>query len=506
MVVNKARRRRDALQEHYTSAAPIADYMASRLAAGTNDIVWEPCAGGGDLIDSVLRLSKPTRIVATEISSSAVKKLRKKYRDIKQVEAIEDDAIEYGAPSLFNEAPHFTRIIANPPYGAYLTPARRKQLQQRYPNAYVKETYGLFLHHALSLLAPSGKLVFIIPDTFLWLNRHEQLRKELFRQNRVDEIALFPSKFFPNVNFGYSGLCIITVTRAAASSQHAIRVVDELRTVDDLAELSVAKRSDWPGRVTEVPHSMVADHEACCMPTPDSLNSPITPSAATKTVDSVACVKTGFYSGNDRHWIRKRSLDVPRSKAYKAVEKALVATKQPSLTGFTGKQCFIPIVRGGARPYTKPTNWYVDWSADAIAEYRRSGKNPARFQNSSFYFRDGVGVPMVASGRLSGALLENRLFDQGIVAVFPNDPGHLLYLLGFFNSSIATDLLRHINPTANNSANYIKRLPFVQPTARQLASCNQLVQRAIEESASQLGVPDGIQSEIDAMYYSIWAS
>ena len=127
-------------------------------------------------------------------------------------------------------------------------------------------------------------------------------------------------------------------------------------------------------------------------------------------------------------------------------------------------------MRGGAEPYVKPTKWFVDWSVAAISEYARKGSNPARFQNSSFYFREGIGVPMVASGRITGALLENRIFDQGIVGIFPYDESLNLFLLGFFNSTIATDLVRQINPTANNSANYIKRLPVIIPNSDALVS------------------------------------
>ena len=50
-----------------------------------------------------------------------------------------------------------------------------------------------------------------------------------------------------------------------------------------------------------------------------------------------------------------------------------------------------------------------------------------------------------------------------IVGVFPKDETWTLYLLGFINSSICTDLINAINPSTNNSANYIKKIPFLKP-------------------------------------------
>ena len=178
--------------------------MVSRLEPTNGDVIWEPCAGEGNLIDCVLEAAPTAVIRASEINSSAIAHLRNKYRDDVSVDVRHEDALEVSGGSLFEKRVSFTRVIANPPYGAYQTPERRRQLQCRFGQLYVRETYGVILYHALSLLEPHGRLVFIIPDTFLWLTRHEVLRRKLVFQTTVEEIALFPSKFFPNINFGCS--------------------------------------------------------------------------------------------------------------------------------------------------------------------------------------------------------------------------------------------------------------------------------------------------------------
>jgi len=88
---------------------------------------------------------------------------------------------------------------------------------------------------------------------------------------------------------------------------------------------------------------------------------------------------------------------------------------------------------------------------------------------------------MVSSTRVTGALLEKRLFDQSIVGVFPHEEELLLYLLGFFNSDVCTWLLRIINPTANNPANYIKKIPFVRPSGQVVSEVTHLVEDIIGE-------------------------
>ena len=111
---------------------------------------------------------------------------------------------------------------------------------------------------------------------------------------------------------------------------------------------------------------------------------------------------------------------------------------------------------------------------------------------------------MVASARLTATLLEGRLFDQSVVGIFPQNKQFLMYFLGFLNTELATKLLRQINPTANNSANYLKRMPIVHPTHSELEQCNNSVSKAIKESQEYGDVSETTLNEIDDVYCRIW--
>ena len=504
MVVTRPKRYQNFRQAYYTESLPIISFMVSRLKPANGDVIWEPCAGKGDLVDGVLDSAPFAKLRVSEISSDAVIHLQNKYSKNVSVDVRHEDALDVGSRVLFEGRASFTRIIANPPYGAYQTPERRRQLQRRFGQLYVRETYGVILYHALSLLEKDGRLVFIIPDTFLWLTRHEFLRRELVSQTAIEEIALFPSRFFPNINFGYSGLCIITLTKRVPASDHTIRIVTDFSEVSALDRCIAKPESNWPCSITKIRQADISNRQHLELVFHNEGAGMLLSQRANRTLGDSADIKTGFYSGNDRRWVRKLNSSVPRSKTYQEVCADQIADMVPSLKGFSGNRTFIPIVRGGAAPYIKPTHWFVDWSLTAISEYTRKGKNPARFQNSSFYFRDGIGIPMVASGRITGALLECRLFDQGIVGVFPHNNNLKLFLLGFFNSSIATDLVRQINPTANNSSNYIKRLPIVLPNVNELNIIQPLVDQAINEVQQRGAVSDCIQQQIDTFYFRLW--
>lgn len=500
MVTQRLERYRDELQAHYTRSTEIVTYMVAKLKASAEHFIWEPCAGGGDLIEGVLQLVPFAQIHASEINPEAAAVLEKRFSTKERIKIAVEDALEFSAHNLFGSR-NIHRIIANPPYGAWQDEERRVQHKKRFPSLYVKDTYAVFLYHCLQQLETGGRLVFIMPETFLWLHRHEFLRRHLLLNTQIEEIALFPSKFFPGVNFGYAGLCILTLVKDEPAKGSTIRVFRSLESPSALLNLAAGQTKGCEFlKIDQL--SLLQNDAASLRLAPDEH----TDSLGVQQLGDLASVVTGFYSGNDRQWVRKADQNTRNGKHIEIVDQGLVYRRAaaPSLDGIRDIHHFIPIMRGGAAAFYKPTTYYLDWSTAAVAEYRRKGPNPARFQNSRFYFRQGIGVPMVKSSRMSAALIDNRVFDQGIVGIFPNDETLTLFLLGFLNTNLATRLTMEINPTANNSANYLKRLPIVLPTPEELDRANMLVSKILTFLHAGDDVPSELLMEHEDHYLSIW--
>ena len=88
---------------------------------------------------------------------------------------------------------------------------------------------------------------------------------------------------------------------------------------------------------------------------------------------------------------------------------------------------------------------------------------------------------MVSSSSITGAIIENRLFDQSIVGIFPKNEDLIYYLLAFFNSPTCNKLIRTINPSTNNSSNYIKKIPFFEPIPKQEKKITENIKQIIEQ-------------------------
>lgn len=459
---------------YYTKSDPIVQYMVQMLSVESEMRVLEPCAGDGVFIDALNARIPDLSIDMYELDPHAVALLKEKYGSCSNIRIIQGDTLTNQELILFSRAGGvYDRVIANPPYGGWLDYEKRKYLKKIFPGLYVKETYTLFLYRCVRLLRDGGILVFIIPDTFLNLHMHTRLREYLFMNTKVKEVCLFPSSFFPGINFGYSNLCIVTLEKCS-DREHCLegqmRVITGLKTVSELQHLSHEVKEHhqvYLFKQRDIHENI--DHALLISENPEVTE--FINHSLIRIGDVADCV-TGFYSGNDRRYLHPISKKIRNARKYKVVDTALIcndySSKPSILQGIKGPRHFVPIVKGGGTRYLKPDAWYMDWSIDAVKSYKTERK--ARFQNARYYFKYGIGVPMVSSSHISAALIERRLFDQSIVGVFPKDPGLVFYLLAFFNSPTCNVLIRTINPSANNPANYVKKIPFLSPSEKDLES------------------------------------
>ena len=460
-MVDDAKRKKNRYQAFYTECSIITQYMIDLLQCESNSSILEPCAGEGAFLRAMKKLSFSPKIHALELNYESALFLKNFFLN-------EQNIIIENTDFLFREnLPYFDRIIANPPYGAYLDIEKRKILKNKYPNANSKETYNLFLIKSLGLLRKEGRLVFIIPDTFMNTRMHENLRKELLHNHTIESITLFPSNFFPGINFGYAGLSIISVVKSEPLDSCSFPVYFDFKSKNDLINKKCNFKTTYlfyKNLKNNPYHSFYLHREPWV--------EKILLSKYPKLHDFCDVV-TGFYSGNDLKHL-KRAPTVTRGSKYELVnpEQIWMTSSEelhPPLSGVKGEKIWIPIVKGGNKRFFKPTEWYMEWSEDSIHEYRIANKKKARFQNSQYYFREGIAVPMVSS-ILTASLLNQRLFDQSIVAIFPRkkESNFLFFILGLLNSNVCNSIIRTLNSSTNNSANYIKNIPLVIPDAKEL--------------------------------------
>ncbi|WP_179991642.1 Eco57I restriction-modification methylase domain-containing protein [Acinetobacter sp. YH16058] len=455
-----------ALQQHFTNASDLNNLMASLLGRVDNQIVLEPSIGEGALLKNLI--GNPKEVIGYDVDSLPFEKSKKfNTNNIKvtfnHVSFI-DDFLEKPITSVYDS------VIANPPYGLNFSIEYRKKLKEKLPEFYVKESYGLFLYMSLKQLKEGGRYVFLIPDTFLTSNRHVALRKFLAEEACPSHIIRIPSKSFETVSFKYGNLCVIAGNKEKLKNSDTVVLSEALEglTSATIPEPKLYIQGEKLITTIEQGWSKYALVEQESIVSKDWL-----------TLGDLAECKTGIYTGDNVTYIGFDPLLSKRKTNGHVIDwKKDVYTAEiyeaEKLNGLkAGKKLYVPFIRGGHRDvFEKPSNAIL-WSEDAIKFYKENKKS--RFQNASFYFREGISMPMVSSSRISASYMKDSVFDQGVVGIFPNDKKNIEALIIYLNSSLASKLMKGlVNGSANNSANYIKQLPVPNFTREALSKASSI--------------------------------
>lgn len=498
---------KDIFCSYYTDSADIINYMTSKLNVEDNDIILEPSAGTGMFIDELIKSNKNINIEAIDINDEAISILNRKYKNInnlkiRKADTLLDEQLDY----ISSTNGYYTKIIGNPPYGAWQDYTKREILKKKYNGQYVKETYTLFLYRCISLLKNNGRLSFIIPDTYLFLNMHSKLRKFLLTNTKIEEILIFPSKFFPGVSFGYSNLSIITLqkTDKDCALKNSIRVIKGFSSSKEFN--NILKNKDIERfELFNVNQKKILDlpQSRFLLTKNDDLK--VLLDSKVKIGD-IANVVTGFYCGDNKKFLRVANSSVKGEKNYEKINMDKVY-KCYSVNGIDNiNEGYIPYIKSSSKEkYVRnKVEWYVRWDSDTVKFYNNDKK--ARFQNSNFYFKEGIAIPMVKSSVINATLMNNNVFDQSIVGIFPKDTSKMYYLLAVMNSDVVNNLIHIINPTANNSANYVKQIPYIEPEKNMLEKITEKVKAIINNiTCSNYERADELQDEVNTLINEVYA-
>jgi hypothetical protein len=483
------------LKQYFTDANDIKCLMCQLLGNVTGLSVLEPSVGYGAFLSGLI--GSPIKIDAVDIDSDALEITKEKFGHLeltlhhKDFIKIFDNEIPDEVDAICKS--YYDAVISNPPYGLYFDLEYRRQLKKKYPNFYVKESYGLFFMLAILRLKENGRYVFLVPDTFLTSISHKPLREFIIKNAAPSHIIRFPSKRFETVNFAYGNLCIIAGNRKKLEELDTVYWSDLFHNENSLNlktvfQSSVAAKkiiqqvsTGWNSGMLGEDTKYFADHIL---------------------LGDLAECRTGIYTGDNQRFIGFDPARVTRRINGHPIEWGQVKCEELTVeemeSGIKDGNDYVPLIRGGHRqPFEQPSS-AVHWSVESVCFYKTNKK--ARLQNASYYFRRGISVPMVSTRRISAAIMENAVFDQGVVGVFPKAERDISFLLIYLNSSLASRRIKEItNGSANNSANYLKRLPVPKLTDEQYKAAAEIYENAKNNKSLPQEVCDDFIKAIDPL-------
>lgn len=145
-----------------------------------HDRVLDPGSGTGAFIEGILRWcakhGRPLpRVTGVESDPRHLDVLRHKFDQNRAIEILDADF-------LMSERGAYDFIVGNPPYVAItgLSQSEKERYRSGFATARGRfDLYMLFFEQALASLAPSGRLVFITPEKYLYVDSAGPLRRVL---------------------------------------------------------------------------------------------------------------------------------------------------------------------------------------------------------------------------------------------------------------------------------------------------------------------------------------
>jgi adenine-specific DNA-methyltransferase len=486
------------LKQHFTDAPQINDMMCHLLGPVDGMTLLEPSVGHGAFLRGLI--GDPREIHAVDVDEVAIETVRAKFKHL-NVHVFKEDFVDLFVDGLLKQS-HPVRtqlydlVISNPPYGLYFDLDYRKRIKRAFPNSYARESYGLFFTFAVSQLREGGRYVFLVPDTFLSSVNHRPLRSFICSHAAPTHILRFPSKLFETVNFGYGNLCILAGQKRALTNRDSVRWLDVFGKHSALSVATLSRAKSITGeKLMECAESGWS---------PAIFDSSSERLARWVTLGEIADCRTGIYTGDNERFIGYDASRITRRLNGHSIdwEREVydrILSDGEQKFGLESGRHYAPLIRGGHREPFDKTAWAIDWRQEAIEFYRTDKK--ARLQNSTFYFREGLSVPMVTTKRISAALMNNAVFDQGVVGVFPRCQTETSALLLYLNSAIASQKMKTlVNGSANNSANYLKRLPVPRFSQADRLHATQLVDSSRQRECLSQSVCDTfIEAVLDAL-------
>ena len=201
----------------------IVDHMVRLLfdgrVVGPGDILLDPGCGTGAFIQGVLRWSGTTRsdaprMTGIEIDARLAHEALSHLSSDAPVTIIEDDFLRSMPPESFDY------IIGNPPYVSILGLCEEEKAEYRssYSSATGRfDLYMLFFEQALRVLKPGGRLVFVTPEKFAYVQSAFSLRK-LLSEFDIRRLEMIPENSFGDL----TAYPLITVLEKASNTRDTL--------------------------------------------------------------------------------------------------------------------------------------------------------------------------------------------------------------------------------------------------------------------------------------------
>lgn len=182
----------------YYTCKSVVEYIVGDKSLSDTETFLDPCCGSGAFLMAV-KTNNPNNLYGFDINPVAVMiasvNLLIKHKDKEFYPHI--FCLDFLSKELFssegrNELPFkFDNIYTNPPWGS----DKEGLYIHNYPSIKSKERASMVISESLSRLTDTGTLYFLLPTSLLKIKTHNDIRKIILADTKIQQIDLYNNRF-----------------------------------------------------------------------------------------------------------------------------------------------------------------------------------------------------------------------------------------------------------------------------------------------------------------------
>lgn len=198
----KSLKDRKATGTYYTPNRLVAELLDQYLSLKpeTPQAILDPCCGTGNFLLALLQAGfTPDMLYAQDNDELSIAIARinlilnsePAYLDVIQKQLTCQDTLL--TPSMKET---YDLVIGNPPWGCRFERDTAEMLKKRYTTSGTTiESFRLFAEYALDHLKENGVLAYVLPESFLFVDAHDCIRKKLVKEANLKSVRFEPKGF-----------------------------------------------------------------------------------------------------------------------------------------------------------------------------------------------------------------------------------------------------------------------------------------------------------------------
>jgi len=351
-------------------------------------------------------------------------------------------------------------VVVTPPYmgASNMNPRLNDFIKNHYPD-YKSDFFSAFIVRGSEMTKPEGYCGYFTPYVWMFIQSYEKLREYLYSNATIETLIQFEYSAFEEAT--------VPVCTFAFKNSHVSKKGCYLRLVDFRGGMEVQRQKTLEA---------IANHKCGFYYEQNTDNfskipgSPVAywvsvaflKSFEGKTIEDYSFAGIGMRTGNNsrflRHW-------------YEVAKDNMIIGCKSKNEQIVSHCRWVPYNKGGEfRRWYGNNEYVVNWLNDGeeIKEntrrtYPELGDNLGwKISNEQYYYKKGITWSGITSSKCSFRVYEEGfIFDSGANGLFTYDEDMRYYIAACLNNTIALYTLGVINPTLNNGAGTIRKIPVI---------------------------------------------